>query len=58
MMFSNPAVKVCHTLPPSRRDISEILAFVFQGPTQPTDYDIKRTPMLVCRNVVKDALDG
>ena len=57
IMFSNPTVKVYHTLPPSRRDISEILAFVFQGPTQPTDHDIKRTPMLVRRNVVKDALE-
>jgi hypothetical protein len=57
IMFSNPTVKVYHALPPSRREISEILAFVFQGPIQPTETDIKRTPMLVRRNVVKDALD-
>jgi hypothetical protein len=57
IMFSNPTVKVYHALPPSRREISEILAFVFQGPAQPTDFDIKRTPMLVRRNVVKDALE-
>ena len=57
IMFSNPTVKVYHALPPSRREISEILAFVFQGPIQPTESDIKRTPMLVRRNVVKDALD-
>ena len=30
---------------------------MFQGPIQPTDFDIKRTPMLVRRNVVKDALE-
>jgi hypothetical protein len=36
IMFSNPTVKVYHALPPSRREISEILAFVFQGPIQPT----------------------
>jgi hypothetical protein len=57
IMFSNPTVKVYHALPPSRSDISEIIAFVFQGPAQPTEFDIKRTPMLVRRNVVKDALE-
>jgi hypothetical protein len=57
IMFSNPTVKVYHALPPSRREISEILAFVFQGPIQPSESDIKRTPMLVRRNAVKDALE-
>ena len=57
IMFSNPTVKVYHALPPSRHEISEVLAFVFQGPIQPTDLDIKQTPMLVRRNVVKDALE-
>ena len=57
IMFSNPTVEVYHALPPSRRDISEILAFVFQGPVQPNESDIKRTPMLVRRNKVKDALE-
>ena len=57
IMFANPTVKVYHALPPRREDISEILAFVFQGPAKPTDDDIKCTPMLVCRNHVKDALE-
>ncbi|KAF8813267.1 hypothetical protein BYT27DRAFT_7065836, partial [Phlegmacium glaucopus] len=57
IMFSNPMVKVYHALPPSRQDIDEILAFVFQGPIKPTDDDIKRTPMLVRRNNVKNALE-
>ena len=57
IMFSNPTVKVYHALPPSRREISEILAFVFRGPIQPTECDIKRTPMLVRRNIVKEALE-
>ncbi|KAF8808437.1 hypothetical protein BYT27DRAFT_7060988, partial [Phlegmacium glaucopus] len=52
IMFSNPTVKVYHSLPPS-----EILAFVFQGPAKPTDDDIKCTPMLVRQNNVKDALE-
>jgi hypothetical protein len=57
IMFSNPTVKVYHALPPSQHEISEILAFVFQGPVQPSKSDIKRTPMLVRRNVVKDTLE-
>ena len=57
IMFSNPTVKIYHALPPSRIDINEILAFVFQGPARPTDDDIKCTPMLVRRNNVKDALE-
>jgi hypothetical protein len=48
---------VYHALPPSWREISEILAFVFQGPVQPSKFDIKWTPMLVSRNVVKDLLE-
>src|ERR1700734_493891 len=57
IMFSNPTVKIYHALPPSQKDINEILAFVFQGPVQPTDHDIKHTPMLVRRNNVWDALE-
>ena len=41
MMFSNPSVKVYHALPPSQHEISEILAFVLQGPVQPNESDIK-----------------
>jgi hypothetical protein len=57
IMFSNPTVKIYHSLPPRREDVNEILAFIFQGPTKPTDDDIKRTPMLVRRNNVRDALE-
>jgi hypothetical protein len=56
-IFSNPTIKVYHALPPSQRQISEILAFVFQGPVQPSKSNIKQTPMLVCRNVVNDTLE-
>ena len=41
IMFSNPTVKVYYALPPSRCEISEVLAFVFQGPVQATESDIK-----------------
>ncbi|KDR65410.1 hypothetical protein GALMADRAFT_37237, partial [Galerina marginata CBS 339.88] len=57
IMFSNPTVKVYRCLPPSREELSEVLAFVFIGSVQPTEDDYKRTPMLVRRNKVADALE-
>lgn len=55
--FSAPTVKVYSRLPPTREDLEEGLAFLFTGVAPPTDEDMKRTPMLVRRNVVKRALD-
>lgn len=55
--FSSPIVKVYHHLPPPKEDLEEGLAFLFTGVAPPTDEDLKRTPMLVRRNVVKKALD-
>lgn len=55
--FASPMVKVYHHLPPPRDDLEEGLAFLFTGISPPTDEDLKRTPMLVRRNVVKRALD-
>ena len=57
IMFSNSTVKVYHASPHSQHEINEILVFVFQGSVQPNQSDIKQTPMLICRNVVKDALE-
>ncbi|KAJ6629659.1 hypothetical protein B0H10DRAFT_1776214 [Mycena sp. CBHHK59/15] len=57
IMFPNPTAKVHNVLPPSKTDISEVLAFVFLGPTRPTNQEFQRTPMLVRRNRVKHALD-
>lgn len=55
--FSSPMAKVYHHLPPPRHDLEEGLAFLFTGVSPPTDEELKRTPMLVRRNVVKRALD-
>lgn len=55
--FASPMVKVYHHLPPPREDLEEGLAFLFTGITPPTDEEMKRTPMLVRRNVVKRALN-
>ncbi|KAJ6449107.1 hypothetical protein C8R45DRAFT_755637, partial [Mycena sanguinolenta] len=57
MMFANPIVKVYNILPPTKDELSEVLAFVFLGPTKPTEEEFRRTPMLVRRERVKTALD-
>ncbi|KAJ7938557.1 hypothetical protein B0H13DRAFT_2226302 [Mycena leptocephala] len=57
IMFATPVVKVYNTLPLSQNEVSEVLAFVFLGSAKPTDEDFVRTPMLVRRQRVKDALD-
>ncbi|KAJ7865750.1 hypothetical protein B0H14DRAFT_2347813 [Mycena olivaceomarginata] len=57
IMFANPTVKVYNTLPPTKDELSEVLAFVFLGPSKPTEDEFKRTPMLVRRERVKTALD-
>ncbi|KAJ7077028.1 hypothetical protein C8R44DRAFT_543988, partial [Mycena epipterygia] len=56
-MFAAPVVKVYNILPPSADDISDVLAFVFVGPARPSDEDYVRTPTLVRRQKVQDALD-
>ncbi|KAF9455305.1 hypothetical protein BDZ94DRAFT_1231032, partial [Collybia nuda] len=57
IMFANPSVKIYHKLPPSIEELNEVLAIVFLGPVIPTDELWKRTPMLVRRNRVADALE-
>ncbi|KAJ7279882.1 hypothetical protein C8J57DRAFT_1014034, partial [Mycena rebaudengoi] len=47
IVFSNPTVQVYNILPPSSDQLSEVLAFVFLGPTRPTDEEFVRTPMLL-----------
>ncbi|KAJ6487818.1 hypothetical protein C8R45DRAFT_827490 [Mycena sanguinolenta] len=50
-------VKVYHKLPPSRDEINEVLAFVFLGSAAPRQEDFDRTPMLVRRDKVAEALE-
>ncbi|KAJ7123843.1 hypothetical protein C8R43DRAFT_1098972 [Mycena crocata] len=57
IMFAQPALKVYLKLPPSRDEISEVLAFVFTGSAAPTMDDFERTPMLVRRHKVAQALE-
>jgi hypothetical protein len=55
--FANPIPKVYNILPPPREDLDEVLAIIYTGPCQPTEKDFQRTPFLVRRNKVKNALE-
>ncbi|KZT18052.1 hypothetical protein NEOLEDRAFT_1025751, partial [Neolentinus lepideus HHB14362 ss-1] len=57
IMFANPTHKIYHTLPPPRSEMDDVLAFIFTGPTQPTDTEFKRTPLLVSHKQVAGALE-
>jgi hypothetical protein len=57
IMFANPMPKIYDVLPPPLEEIDEVLAFIFTGPCQPTPDDFKRTPFLVRRQKVSEALE-
>ena len=54
--FSNPMPKIYKVLPPPIEEMDEVLAFIYTGPCKPTKADFKRTPMLVRRLKVSNAL--
>ncbi|KAG6915604.1 hypothetical protein DXG01_010807, partial [Tephrocybe rancida] len=55
--FEAPVQRVYETLPPPAEEMDEVLAILFTGPCEPTKDDLKRTPLLVRRNAVKQALE-
>jgi len=55
--FENPTPKVYDILPPPMEDLDEVLAFIYTGPCKPTKADFERTPLLVRKNRVRDALE-
>ncbi|KAI0747735.1 hypothetical protein C8Q80DRAFT_1058629, partial [Daedaleopsis nitida] len=55
--YSLPMPKIYSVLPPAREDLDEVLVFMYIGPNVPTHKEFKRTPMLVRRNKVKEALE-
>ena len=54
---SLPMPKIYSALPPAKEELDEVLAFMYIGPNVPTYRDYKRTPMLVRRNKVAEALE-
>lgn len=57
VMFENPTPKIYQKLPPAREDLDDVLAFIYTGPCRPTPEDMERTPLLVRRNKVGQALE-
>ena len=57
IMFENPMPKIYQRLPPPLEDLDEVLAFLYTGPCWPTEEDLERTPLLVRKNRVSDALE-
>ena len=55
--FQSPVPKIYKILPPPREDLDEMLAILFTGPCKPTAEDFARTPFLVRRNAVINALE-
>ncbi|TFK18493.1 hypothetical protein FA15DRAFT_683262 [Coprinopsis marcescibilis] len=55
--FANPTTKVYRLLPPSKRDIDDVIAIVFTGSTPPTEEDRARFPVLVRRMKILNALE-
>ena len=54
--FPQPVPQFAKILPPPRRDFGMCLAILFVGSCRPTPEDLKRTPFLVRRSAVWDAL--
>ncbi|KAF5347665.1 hypothetical protein D9758_014859 [Tetrapyrgos nigripes] len=54
--FDSPVTKVYDILPPLPDELDEVLAIMFTGPCKPTEKDYQRTPMLVRRRYVYNAL--
>ncbi|TFK59312.1 hypothetical protein BDN72DRAFT_780922, partial [Pluteus cervinus] len=55
--FESPVPKIYNKLPPSLEDLDEVLAILFTGPVSPTQKEFARTPLLVRRNHVMNALN-
>ena len=55
--YENPMPKIYQTLPPSVEELDEVLAFIYTGPARPGPEELARTPLLVRRNKVAEALE-
>jgi len=55
--FANPMPKIYNILPPPADEMDDVLAFIYTGPCKPTKAEFERTPLLVRRNKVANALE-
>ncbi|KAI9061410.1 hypothetical protein FKP32DRAFT_1575942, partial [Trametes sanguinea] len=56
ILFEQPVTRIYNVLPPPRAELNECLAIVFTGTAKPSSEDFVRTPFIVRRQVVLDAL--
>ncbi|KDR86189.1 hypothetical protein GALMADRAFT_52823, partial [Galerina marginata CBS 339.88] len=56
-MLTNPVPQIYNILPPPRNELDDVLAFVYLGSSAPTPEDFARTPLLVRRNKIANALN-
>jgi hypothetical protein len=56
VVHARPIQKVISFLPPTPKELSEVLAIVFTGAKRPDPSTFERTPLLVRRSVVRQAL--
>lgn len=57
MTFRSPTQKIYDALPPPRKDMETVLAYVHMGPSPPDGTSMSRLPVFVRRNKVKEALE-
>ncbi|KAF8576454.1 hypothetical protein K439DRAFT_1309630, partial [Ramaria rubella] len=57
VLVPNPMAKIYTMLPPHRDDIEEVMAFVYTGPTHPSQEDLRITPFLVRHRKITAALE-
>jgi len=55
--FPIPTPKIYKELPPPRKELDEVLAFIFISPTKPIEKELEKIPFLVSRKKVSDALE-
>ncbi|KAJ3520697.1 hypothetical protein NMY22_g12638 [Coprinellus aureogranulatus] len=55
--FEHPTKKIHERLPISRDELSEVLSVLYNGAEPPSDEDLRRTPVLVRRDKVRNALE-
>ena len=55
--FDSPVPKLYQSLPPPVEDLDEVLAILFTGPCKPSEKEFERTPLLVRRKNVAQALE-
>jgi hypothetical protein len=57
ILFENPMPKIYQRLSPPVAELDEVLAFMYIGPCMPTEEDMERTPLLVRRKKIGEALE-